>query len=91
MKAKAKILFSFSIIVFDTMKLLVILAIMKLIAQINIFKRLTSGKTRLVENEDILTEVSQITERFNTFFTNMASNLKIPPYRDSGYTKNIFR
>ena len=34
----AKLVFSFSIIVFNMMKLLVILFIMKLIAQINIFK-----------------------------------------------------
>ena len=34
----AKLVFSFSIIVFNMMKLLVILFIMKLITQINIFK-----------------------------------------------------
>ena len=34
----AKLVFSFSIMVFNMMKLLVILFIMKLIAQINIFK-----------------------------------------------------
>ena len=43
-------------------------------------KTIKSSSITLVENDKILKEEGIIAETFNTFFTNIVTNLKIPPY-----------
>ena len=43
----------------------------------------------LVEKDEIIRDETVIAETFNTFFTNIVSNLKITPYFDSGFKEDL--
>ena len=46
-------------------------------------KTVNSPKISLIEKDQIKHNKEKIAETFNTFFTNIVSNLKIPPYQDT--------
>ena len=43
----------------------------------------------LVEKNEIINNEEKIAETFNTFFTNIVSNLKIPPYQNTDFARGI--
>ena len=43
----------------------------------------------MVEKDEIINNEEEIAETFNTFFTNIVSNLKIPPYQDTDPAERI--
>ena len=43
----------------------------------------------MVEKNEIINNEEKIAETFNTFFTNIVSNLKIPPYQDTDFARGI--
>ena len=43
----------------------------------------------MVEKNEIINNEEKFAETFNTFFTNIVSNLKIPPYQDTDFAKGI--
>ena len=52
-------------------------------------KTLKSLSITLVEKDEIIREETVIAETFNTFFTNIVSNLKTPPYFDSDFKEDF--
>ena len=46
-------------------------------------KTVNFPKIILVEKDEVINNEEEIAETFNTFFTNIVSNLKIPPYQDT--------
>ena len=48
-----------------------------------------SPKITLVENNEIINNEGKIAETFNTFFTDIVHNLKIPPYQDTDFARGI--
>ena len=52
-------------------------------------KTANSPKIALVEKNEIINNEEKIAETFNTFFTNIVSNLKIPPYQDIDFARGI--
>ena len=44
----------------------------------------------LVEKGEIISNEGKIAETFNTFFSNVVSSLKIPPYQDIDFTGGIY-
>ena len=52
-------------------------------------KTVNSPKTMLVEKYEIINNDAKIAEIFNTFFTNIVSNLKILPYQDTDFMEGI--
>ena len=43
----------------------------------------------MVEKNEIINNEEKFAEILNTFFTNIISNLKIPPYQDTNFAKGI--
>ena len=52
-------------------------------------KTINSPKITLVEKNEIINNEEKIAETFNTFFTNIVSNLKIPPYQNTDFARGI--
>ena len=52
-------------------------------------KTVNSSSITLVENYEILREETITTETFNTFFTNIVTNLKVPPYISSDFKETF--
>ena len=52
-------------------------------------KTVNTPKIRLVEKDEIINNEEKISETFRTFFTNVISNLKIPPYQDTDFAGGI--
>ena len=52
-------------------------------------KTANSPKIALVEKNEIINNEEKIAETFNTFFTNIFPNLKIPPYQDTDFAREI--
>ena len=48
-----------------------------------------SAKIALVENNEIINNEDKIAEIFNTYFTNIVSNLKIPLDQDTDFARRI--
>ena len=43
----------------------------------------------MVEKSEIISNQEKIAETFNTFFTDIVSSLKIPPYQDADFARGI--
>ena len=43
----------------------------------------------MVEKNEIINNEEKIAKIFNTYFTNIVSNLKIPPYQDTNFARGI--
>ena len=52
-------------------------------------KTVNSPKITLVEKNEIINNKEKIAEIFNTYLTNIASNLKIPVYQDTDFARGI--
>ena len=50
---------------------------------------INSPKITLVEKNEIINNEEKIAEIFNTYFTNIVSNLKIPLYQDTDFARGI--